>query len=87
MFKSCISRQELSNEYLLAKVGVDTAENGPLKVCQKLEQKIRKKHSPWPSSSRSRRRTSAGTSSLFSHSRPEKKDVGKKKKKKKKKKK
>ena len=34
--KSCRSRQELSNEYLLAKVGVDTAENGPLKVCHKL---------------------------------------------------
>ena len=25
-----------SNEYLLAKFGVDTAENGPLKVCQNL---------------------------------------------------
>ena len=34
--KSCRSRQELSNEYLLAKFGVDTAENRPLKVCQKL---------------------------------------------------
>ena len=34
--KSCRSRQELSNEYVLAKFGVDTAENGPLKVCQKL---------------------------------------------------
>ena len=42
--KSCRSRQELSNEngvfsinmYLLAKFGVDTAENGPLKVCQKI---------------------------------------------------
>ena len=31
-FKSCRSRQELSNEYLLAKIGVDTAENEPLKV-------------------------------------------------------
>ena len=30
--KSCTSRQELSNEYLLAKIGVDTAENEPLKV-------------------------------------------------------
>ena len=31
--KSCSrSRQELSNEYLLAKIGVDTAENEPLKV-------------------------------------------------------
>ena len=30
--KSCRSRQELSNEYLLAKFGVDTAENEPLKV-------------------------------------------------------
>ena len=34
--KSCRFRQELSNEYLLAKFGVDTAENGPLKVFQKL---------------------------------------------------
>ena len=34
--ESCRSRQELSNEYLLTKFGVDTAENGPLKVCQKL---------------------------------------------------
>ena len=32
--KSCRSHQELSNEYLLAKFGVDTAENEPLKVCQ-----------------------------------------------------
>ena len=31
--KSCRSRQELSNEYLLAKIGVDTAENEPLQVC------------------------------------------------------
>ena len=31
--KSCRSRQELSNEYLLAKFGFDTAENEPLKVC------------------------------------------------------
>ena len=30
--KSCRSRQELSNEYLLAKIGVDTAENEPFKV-------------------------------------------------------
>ena len=30
--ESCTSRQELSNEYLLAKIGVDTAENEPLKV-------------------------------------------------------
>ena len=27
------SRRELSNEYLLAKVGFDTAENEPCKVC------------------------------------------------------
>ena len=33
--KSCRSRQELSH-YLLAKIGVDTAENELLKVCQKL---------------------------------------------------
>ena len=29
----CISRRELSNEYLLAKFGFDTAENEPCKVC------------------------------------------------------
>ena len=39
---SCRSRQELSHPYilstynLLAKFGVDTAENGRLKVCQKM---------------------------------------------------
>ena len=32
MCASCRSRQELSNEYLLAKIGVDTAENEPLGV-------------------------------------------------------
>ena len=31
--KSCRSRQELSNEYFLAKFGVDTVENEPCKVC------------------------------------------------------
>ena len=31
--KSCRSRQELSNEYFLAKFCVDTAENEPYKVC------------------------------------------------------
>ena len=29
----CKSRRELSNEYLLAKIGLDTAENEPCKVC------------------------------------------------------
>ena len=29
----CRSRRELSNAYLLAKIGVDTAENEPCKVC------------------------------------------------------
>ena len=29
----CRSRRELSNEYVLAKIGVDTAENEPCKVC------------------------------------------------------
>ena len=28
----CRSQRELSNEYLLAKIGVDTAENEPLEV-------------------------------------------------------
>ena len=31
--KSCRSRQELSDENLLAKFGVDTEENEPCKVC------------------------------------------------------
>ena len=39
--KSCRYRQELSNEYLLAKIGFDTAENGPLEVCQKLSNSAR----------------------------------------------
>ena len=34
----CRSRRELSNEYLLAKIGVDTAENEPLEVCGKIIQ-------------------------------------------------
>ena len=33
----CRSRRELSNEYLLAKIGVDTAENEPLEVWGKLQ--------------------------------------------------
>ena len=41
--KSCRSRQELSNEYSLAKIGVDTAENEPLKVWKKIQFII---HSP-----------------------------------------
>ena len=36
--KSCPSRQELSNEYLLAKIGVDTAENELLEVWGKIIQ-------------------------------------------------
>jgi hypothetical protein len=32
----CRSRRELSNEYLLAKIGVDTAENEPLDVWGKI---------------------------------------------------
>ena len=40
--KSCRSRQELSNDYLLAKIRFDTAENEPLKVCQKIRQKLKK---------------------------------------------
>ena len=35
--KSCGSRQELSNEYLLVKIGVDTAENEPLKIWRKIQ--------------------------------------------------
>ena len=36
--KSDRSRQELSNEYLLAKIGVDTAESEPLEVWGKIIQ-------------------------------------------------
>ena len=43
LYKSKISRQELSNEYLLAKISVDTAENEPLKVWRKIQFII---HSP-----------------------------------------
>ena len=32
VYQSCRSRQELSNERFLAKIGVDTAENEPLNV-------------------------------------------------------
>ena len=33
----CRSRRELSNEYLLAKIGVDTAEKEPLEVWAKIQ--------------------------------------------------
>ena len=33
----CRSRRELSNAYLLAKIGVDTAENEPLEVWEKIQ--------------------------------------------------
>ena len=33
----CRSRRELSKEYLLAKIGVDTAENEPLEVWGKIQ--------------------------------------------------
>ena len=39
----CRSRRELSNEYSLAKIGVDTAENEPLEVWGKSQFNI---HSP-----------------------------------------
>ena len=35
--KMCRSRRKLSNEYLLAKIGVDTAENEPLEVWGKIQ--------------------------------------------------
>ena len=41
--KSSRSRQELSNEYFLAKIGFDPAENEPLKVCQKLARSQKKR--------------------------------------------
>ena len=36
-YVNLVSRQELSNEYLLAKIGVDTAENEPLEVWGKIQ--------------------------------------------------
>ena len=43
MCASFRSRQEFSNEYLLATFGVDTTENEPLKVCQKITISLKKK--------------------------------------------
>ena len=51
----CRSRRELSNEYLLAKIGVDTAENEPLEVWGQIQFII---HSP-PYSRLDRRVTKA----------------------------
>ena len=39
----CRSQRELSNEYLLDEIGVDTAENEPVEVCGKIQCTI---HSP-----------------------------------------
>ena len=44
--KSFRSRQELSDGYLLAKIGVDTAENEPLKVWREIQFIIHS--SPYP---------------------------------------
>ena len=43
--KSCRFRQELSNGYLyfLAKLGFDTAENGPLKIWHKSAKRFKKR--------------------------------------------
>ena len=41
----CRSRRELSNAYLLAKIGVDTAENEPLEVWGKIQFTIH--FTPW----------------------------------------
>ena len=38
--KSDRSRQELSNEYVLAKIVFDTAENESLKVCQQVVRQL-----------------------------------------------
>ena len=37
------NKTHINTKYLLAKIGVDTAENGPLKVCQRLAKRQRKK--------------------------------------------
>ena len=41
----CRSRRELSNEYLLGEIGVDTAENEPLEVWGKIQFTIH--FTPW----------------------------------------
>ena len=46
----CRSRRELSNEYLLAKIGVDTAENEPLEVWGKIQFTIHFTPYSWPAS-------------------------------------
>ena len=49
--KSCRSLQELSNEYFLAKSGVDTEEHGPYKVCS-FDWKIRERFDVEPFSTK-----------------------------------
>ena len=41
--ETCRTRQELSNEYLLAKFDVDTADKGLLRVCKKKTTEVRNK--------------------------------------------
>ena len=68
MCKSCRSREELSNEYLLPKFSVDTAENGPLKVCNKIakrQKQVRQNKRETPSA-RGERTTSTTTPSRTS---------------------
>ena len=44
----CRSRRELSNAYLLAKFGFDTAENEPSKVCRIRRPTNGSARRPWP---------------------------------------
>jgi len=54
-YKSYRSRQELSNNYLLAKVGVDKAENEPLKIWTWFNPSIHSPTSPRAGPSTTRR--------------------------------
>ena len=60
----CRSRRELSNEYLLAKIGVDTAENEPLEVWGKIFNIIQS----CPYSTARSRRAAAGRAQLLANS-------------------
>ena len=58
----CRSRRELSNEYLLGEIGVDTAENEPLEVRGEIKFNI---HSPPYSRANRHNMTIQGTGAIM----------------------
>ena len=66
----CRSRQELSNEYLLVKIGVDTAENEPFEVWGKIIQYYSFVSFDGTSAPRQNRRTCFGLRIMFVSSPP-----------------